>query len=134
MPECTLVTTHTPVNVLSNWMVRRPFDRSQLGAIAHLMSVRSSSSGTTFLRKHDRNRHNAGADLLTCDAWWIHSSRSGRMFLGELVPYSALYQRRCLQGTPSCVAAGLVSVPASREVFSIQSIAQTLRMLSRGEW
>lgn len=33
------------------------------------MNARSSSSGATFLRKHDRNRHNAGADLLTCDAW-----------------------------------------------------------------
>jgi hypothetical protein len=50
-------------------MVRHPFDRFQLGAIAHLMNVRSSSSGAIFLCKHNRNRHNAGADFLTCDAW-----------------------------------------------------------------
>lgn len=29
------------------------------------------SSGATFLRKHDRNRHDSGADLLTCEAWCV---------------------------------------------------------------
>ncbi len=79
-------------------MVRPPFDCSQQALEPVLMSARSSSSGATFLRKHDRNRHNAGADLLTCDAWYVSSPPSGRTFIGELVeiPYifTPLYQRR----------------------------------------
>ena len=28
-------------------------------------------SGVKFLRKHDRNRHNAGAEVLTCEEWYV---------------------------------------------------------------
>lgn len=29
------------------------------------------NSGATFLRKHDRNRHNNGSDTLTCEDWCV---------------------------------------------------------------
>ena len=49
------------------YVIPRSFPCAALQPV--LMNARSPSSGATFLRKHDRNRHNAGADLLTCDAW-----------------------------------------------------------------
>jgi hypothetical protein len=88
-------------------MVRHPFGRSQLGAIARLMILHSSSSGSTFLVSGDRNRHNAGSNLLTCGAWWVHSSRSGRIFLGEPVPYSAPLPEAVFSRHPVMLSGGV---------------------------
>jgi hypothetical protein len=92
------------------------------------MNSRSPSSGATFLRKHDRNRHNAGADLLTCDAWWVlifwvwTNSISGRTG-GELVHIQLHSIIRVNLQVPYFVSGGVeAGVPANRGSFSVRGI------------